>query len=218
MKNFALLALVVLFSAPFVATGQDDNSTDVECSSITDILCTPGAGLKAICEAIEISELNDDLAEDSWTIFAPTDEAFMALGRENLDSLVFGNDTVPLTDLLLFHVFPGVGLTSDLLPCEAGNNLLEMANGKDSRTLCTKGVTPIEQRGQYNDKQDAPKFMETDILACNGVVSSNACPCACVKKEALSRGEMHGMCRTGPKNSPNRVCCPCFCYLDPCFG
>jgi hypothetical protein len=78
---------------------------------------------------------------------------------------------IPLTDLLLFHIVPGVSLTSDLLPCEAGNNLLEMANGKDSRTLCTGKTSPIEQRGQFNDKADAPAFIDTDIVACNGVVS-----------------------------------------------
>lgn len=171
-----LLALVVLLSAPTVVTGlldEDSNSTEIPtetCQSITDILCTEGNNLKALCEAVAISDLSDDLAEDAWTIFAPTDDAFEALGRDNLDSLVFGNDTVPLTDLLLFHIVPGVSLTSDLLPCEAGNNLLEMANGKDSRTLCTGKTSPIEQRGQFNDKADAPAFIDTDIVACNGVI------------------------------------------------
>ena len=195
-----LFALVALFSASSGVNGQysalfgndaDDavsNSTeivDVEiddeeedgeetCKSITSILCTEGNNLNALCEAISISELNDDLAEDAWTIFAPNDEAFQALGRDNLDSLVFGNNTVALTDLLLFHIIPGVSLTSDLLPCEAGDNLSVMANGEDSRTICNGRSPPyaMEQRGQYNDKEDAPAFLETDIVACNGVVSN----------------------------------------------
>jgi uncharacterized surface protein with fasciclin (FAS1) repeats len=187
------LALVGLLSAPSLVTGQmesdvfsfefDGNSTDLEtsssptdsptgetCVSLADILCADGSNLVALCEAIQISELTDDLEDDVWTIFAPTDSAFEALGRDNLDALVFGNDTVPLTDLLLFHIVPGVSLTSDLLPCEAGNNLLEMANGEDSRTLCVDRVKPIEQRGKFNGKEDAPKFLEMDIMACNGVV------------------------------------------------
>ena len=151
---------------------MESNST--ECLTITDIICTEGINLNALCEAITITELNDDLDEDAWTVFAPIDDAFEGLGRDNLDSLVFGNDTVALTDLLLFHIVPGVSLTSDLLPCEAGNNLLEMANGEDSRTLCENKATPIEQRGQFNDKEDAPKFVDMDIMACNGVVS---CDC-----------------------------------------
>jgi len=171
-----LLALVALLSAPTVVSGlldEDSNSTEIPtetCESITAILCTEGNNLNALCEAVAISDLSDDLAEDAWTIFAPTDDAFEALGRDNLDSLVFGNDTVALTDLLLFHIVPGVSLTTDLLPCEAGNNLLEMANGRDSRTLCTGKITPIEQRGQFNDKADAPAFIDTDIVACNGVI------------------------------------------------
>jgi len=173
-------SLFLAFAA--TALGQDildlgDNSTEAptemetKCRSITDILCERGAGLRALCEAISISGLNDDLEDDFWTIFSPTDEAFEALGRKNLDYLVFGNNTVPLTDLLLFHIYPGVSLTKDLLPCEAGNNLLEMANGEDSRTICDRNVGPIIQKGAFNDRDDAPRFIEMDIMACNGVVS-----------------------------------------------
>lgn len=164
------------------AASSDSNSTSSSsCLSITDIICHDDGNLKALCEAINISELNDDLNEDTWTIFAPTDEAFEALGRDNLDSLVgvFGNDTdttvVPLTDLLLFHVVPGLALTSDMLPCEAGNNLVEMANGENSRTKCMRnnmgnGDIPSVQRGQFNNKMDPPMIIESDIIACNGVI------------------------------------------------
>ena len=155
---------------------DNDNSNSTSsssCASITAIVCHDDSNLKALCEAIGISELNDDLNEDTWTIFAPTDEAFEALGRNNLDSLVFGNDTVPLTDLLLFHVVPGLALTSDMLPCEAGNNLVEMANGETSRTICLKGdIFPSVQRGPSNNKTDPPMIIESDIVACNGVVST----------------------------------------------
>ena len=176
-KSSILLALVAILSAPNAVMGQlveegdvfDTNTTD--CQTIADIICTEGLNLNALCEAITITELDDDLGEDAWTVFAPTDLAFEALGRDNLDALVMANDTVALTDLLLFHIVPGVSLTSDLLPCEAGNNLLEMANGEDSRTLCEAKVTPVEQRGHFNDKADAPKFVDMDIMACNGVVS-----------------------------------------------
>ena len=188
MTSTIILVLGVLLAAAPSANGQvgqilfdavadDSNSTETEpsCQSIADILCSEGANTKALCEAISISELNDDLSEDSWTIFAPTDEAFEALGRDNLDSLVFGNDTIPLVDLLLFHIVPGVAITSDMLPCVAGENLIEMANGDDSRTICEGGVTPVEQRGKYNDKADAPAYIERDIEACNGVVSRVSC-------------------------------------------
>lgn len=174
-KSSIFLALVAILSAPStvmgLVVGEDDVFNTTECLSIADIICTEGLNLNALCEAITITELDDDLNEDAWTIFAPTDLAFEALGRDNLDALVMANDTVALTDLLLFHIVPGVALTSDLLPCEAGNNLLDMANGETSRTLCEAKVNPVEQRGQFNDKADAPKFVDMDIMACNGVVS-----------------------------------------------
>eukprot|EP00532_Pseudo-nitzschia_australis_P003110 CAMPEP_0168185936 /NCGR_PEP_ID=MMETSP0139_2-20121125/14131_1 /TAXON_ID=44445 /ORGANISM="Pseudo-nitzschia australis, Strain 10249 10 AB" /LENGTH=370 /DNA_ID=CAMNT_0008107843 /DNA_START=197 /DNA_END=1309 /DNA_ORIENTATION=+ len=166
IPNSFLLALVVLVSASAVLA-QDDNST--ACSTIAEIICDEKANLNAVCEAIIISELDDDLEQDTWTVFVPTDDAFEALGRDNLDSMVFGNDTVPLTDLVLFHVVPGVALTSDLLPCQAGVNLLEMANGHDSRTKCEGGI-PTFQKGPLNSKADPPQIIDADIAACNGVV------------------------------------------------
>ena len=173
-----LLALVVLVSASAVVLAEDSNATDINstttisaCSTITEIICDEKSNLNAVCEAIGISELDDDLEQDTWTVFVPTDDAFEALGRDNLDSMVFGNDTVPLTDLLLFHIVPGVALTSDLLPCQAGENLLEMANGYDSRTKCEGGI-PTVQKGSLNSKADSPRIIEADIAACNGVVST----------------------------------------------
>jgi len=124
-----VFAFVALFSTPSVFAEES-------CSSITDIICADNAGLNAVCEALLITELADDLSGDTWTVFAPIDDAFEVLGRDNLDALVFGNSTVPLTDLLLFHVIPGQSLTSADLPCVAGQNLVEMANGFSTRTIC----------------------------------------------------------------------------------
>jgi transforming growth factor-beta-induced protein len=76
--------------------------------------------------------LIDDLESDMWTVFAPTNEAFEELGSDVLDML--SNNTAVLTDLLLFHTVAGTVLKSDDLPCKAGDNLIEMSNGVESRT------------------------------------------------------------------------------------
>jgi uncharacterized surface protein with fasciclin (FAS1) repeats len=76
--------------------------------------------------------LDDDLASDQWTVFAPTNEAFAMLGQANID--YFYNDTAAFTDLLLYHVVAGEALQSSDLPCPAGSNLVSMANGQNSRT------------------------------------------------------------------------------------
>jgi len=130
-----------------------DSNSNSNCTTITDIVCNSDDNddfsLKALCEAITISELEDDLNEDTWTLFAPNDDAFEALGRQNLDSYVFGNgngnnnntdNDNTLTELLLFHLVAGStkALSANELPCVAGSNLITMANGEDSRTMCEK--------------------------------------------------------------------------------
>ena len=170
--TFAVIIALCGMPTVIVVNGQDVTTT---CTPITDILCNDednNYSTKAVCEAIKISELDDDLNEESWTIFAPNDKAFEKLGRQNLDYLVFNtSDTVPLVDLLLFHVVPGIGLSANELPCVAGSNLIEMANGEDSRTLCRRKDTPYAQKGRYNTDDALPNIISANIQACNGVVS-----------------------------------------------
>jgi uncharacterized surface protein with fasciclin (FAS1) repeats len=172
--TFAVIIALCGMPTVIVVNGQDVTTT---CTPITDILCNDednNYSTKAVCEAIKISELDDDLNEETWTIFAPNDKAFEKLGRQNLDYLVFNtSDTVPLVDLLLFHVIPGLVLSTNELPCVAGSNLIEMANGEDSRTLCRKKVTPYAQKGRYNTDDALPTIINSNIQACNGVVSKN---------------------------------------------
>jgi hypothetical protein len=85
-----------------------------------------------LCDALMDTGLIDDLETDIWTVFAPTNDAFEELGSNTLDTL--SNDTAVLTDLLLFHTVAGTALKSDDLPCVAGENLITMANGIETRT------------------------------------------------------------------------------------
>jgi uncharacterized surface protein with fasciclin (FAS1) repeats len=123
--------------------------------------------LATLCDALEVTGLYDDLESDMWTVFAPTDDAFGLLGDDNIAYLY--NDTSVLTELLLFHVVPGESLLAEDLPCVAGSNLVTMANGEDTRTLCQNGV-PTYQKGTANPSDDSPTFMTTDIVTCNGVI------------------------------------------------
>ena len=166
--------------------GADDSGN---CTTITDIVCDDDNDMKALCEMIQISDLDDDFNEEMWTVFAPKDASFERLGRSNLDSLVFGtNNTVPLTSLLLFHVIPNVAIAYQDLPCAAGSNLIEMGNGKSSRTMCVNKSTPRYQKGEFNVDGALPEFVETDIQACNGVVSYNykGGVCVCVQFSSSS--------------------------------
>ena len=116
--------------------------------------------------------LGDSLSTGNWTVFAPNNEAFLKLPPESVKILT--NDKMLLNRLLLFHVVDDTVLYRDDLPCVAGHNLIEMANGKDSRTLCKDirpGVpVPKYQKGKLNPKENPPQFLEFDRMACNGVV------------------------------------------------
>lgn len=98
--------------------------------------------------------------KDVFTVFAPTNEAFEKLPAD-LDSM----DSKTLTDLLLFHAVAGKKVYRDDLVCQ---ELLEMANGVDSRTFCDGGER--YQKGAGNTDERRPYIAEADIPACNGVV------------------------------------------------
>eukprot|EP00529_Nitzschia_sp_RCC80_P022801 CAMPEP_0113461128 /NCGR_PEP_ID=MMETSP0014_2-20120614/11374_1 /TAXON_ID=2857 /ORGANISM="Nitzschia sp." /LENGTH=489 /DNA_ID=CAMNT_0000352865 /DNA_START=171 /DNA_END=1640 /DNA_ORIENTATION=+ /assembly_acc=CAM_ASM_000159 len=165
----AAAAAVFLFSGMVVAEDNND-TTSSSCSTITDIACTTD-GFSKLCAAIDAAGLDDDLTTDMWTVFAPTDDAFDELGSSNLNYLLDPTNIVELQELLLFHVVAGDVITSDELPCVAGQNLIRMASGSDARSLCEKSV-PTWIKGKINEDEPdgAPMYVSTDIAACNGVV------------------------------------------------
>ena len=121
-----------------------------------------------LCTALQVTGLDDDLSSDQWTVFAPTDDAFSKLGSDNIEYLL--NDTLVLTDVLLFHVLPAL-VSGEDLPCVAGANLLEMANGDDLRSLCVNDVpTFLKGAGNPRDDSTMPMLIETDIETCSGTI------------------------------------------------
>ena len=100
-----------------------------ECQSITEIVCDE-KDFDVLCHALKYTDLDDDLGEDEWTLFAPTDDAFHEMmDRFHLDSIKeLEKDEV--TNLLLYHVVPK-GLEFHDIHC---GKELEMASGECSRT------------------------------------------------------------------------------------
>ena len=120
-----------------------------------------------LCNGLQRTGVKRTLSTGTWTIFAPTNEAFLKLPPADVE--ILSNDLVALTDLIIFHLVAQEKLYKDDLPCEAGNNLITMANGKDSRTLCENFI-PTYQKGKHNPDSDLPVFVSFDTVACNGVV------------------------------------------------
>jgi uncharacterized surface protein with fasciclin (FAS1) repeats len=133
-----------------------------------EIACTVPE-FSTLCTALKLTGLDIALETGTYTVFAPTDDAFAALPEGVLAGLI--DDVDALTDVLLFHAVADVAVTSSDLLCGvvADDNLVTMANGKDSRTVCQMGV-PTYQKGAGNGPENLPAIVGPDVFACNGVV------------------------------------------------
>lgn len=152
------LLLAVLFQA---ATGSQSQSQD-GCSAATTLACET-EGFETLCAAVEAAGLVETLSSGTFTIFAPTNDAFDALPDGALDGLLA--DTDALTNVLLFHVVPETTVYSTDLVC---TGLVEMGNGKDSRTVCVDDA--FYQKGAGNSRDAMPKIVQADLKVCNGVI------------------------------------------------
>jgi uncharacterized surface protein with fasciclin (FAS1) repeats len=142
-----------------VLTCQTDCSEDTDTTLPNLIETATAAGdFTTLMSALESSGLNQVLADDSerFTVFAPTNAAFDALGEETLTALLADNDA--LTDTLLYHVLPGsidAESAADLV-----NTSIAMQNNK-AAMLTLDGDTL-----KINDAN----IIQTDITASNGII------------------------------------------------
>lgn len=112
-----------------------------------------GSGFTILFEFFEQLDIGTLLTDD-YTVFAPTDAAFLALGNETLDAL--RENSTLLTGILVNHVLagvvPSVLVTNGLSAPSLGGLDLIFATGAD-------GITVNDAR-----------VVATDVLANNGIV------------------------------------------------
>lgn len=123
-----------------------------ESRSIAEIAVEDGS-FTTLVAALDAAGLVETLSgEGSFTVFAPTDDAFAALPEGTVEALL--GDIPALTDILLYHVADGRLMASDVL---------------------SRSIIPSLQ-GQYlavdaeAGKVDDAAIVVTDIQASNGVV------------------------------------------------
>jgi transforming growth factor-beta-induced protein len=116
-----------------------------------------------LCVLLIKYDLAPVLSGGSWTVFAPTNNAF-----EIVEDTIANLDDETVLNILLFHLVDDQVLKSDDLVC---GDLIEMANNKDSRTKCDDG-TPTYQSGGDNIDGFEPALVQVDVMACNGVIHS----------------------------------------------
>jgi uncharacterized surface protein with fasciclin (FAS1) repeats len=79
----------------------------------------------AFCQSLRKTGFDIALSQDTWTVFAPTNEAIVRLGHGALNSISLEE----LAQVLSFHLVPDRTLLKEDLPCVAGQNLVKMASG-----------------------------------------------------------------------------------------
>jgi transforming growth factor-beta-induced protein len=118
--------------------------------------------LSTLVAAVVAGDLVETLSnpDASFTVFAPTNEAFGALPDGTLDSLLKPENKDQLVDILTFHVLPTQVLSKDLKAAQKVQTVEGKALGifkKDGRVY----VTP--------DGKDYKQVTAADNLATNGV-------------------------------------------------
>jgi len=94
---------------------------------------------------------------DTYTVFAPTNAAFAALGADTINALLA--DPVALRNVLLLHVLPGTVVDSDTALSLVGFDI-QAGNG-ETLNLALKGDSLLI---------NGAKIIATDIQAVNGVI------------------------------------------------
>lgn len=151
MKFTSIFSALSLCALATPALGQD----------LVDVAVA--AGLSTLAAAVTAAGLVDTLKSPGpFTVFAPTNDAFAAVGEDTLNFLLTDEGIPTLTDILLYHVLVGAAVFSD----EIISGLPVMtAKPGDSVTLVLSGDDIL-----ISDATTTPaKVVIADVAGSNGV-------------------------------------------------
>ena len=144
MKKITSLAAAAVLSLGVSAQAFAENIVEV----------ASGAGsFNTLVTAVKAAGLVDTLSgKGPFTVFAPTDEAFAAIPKDQLEALLA--DKEALQKVLTYHVVSGKVMAADV---KAGE--VPTVQGQSIKVSTDGGV-----------KVDAANVVKTDISASNGVI------------------------------------------------
>lgn len=139
-----------------MAYGQCGDDSSKKRSDIVDIAASSDF-LSTLVAAVKAGELVEILKSDGpFTVFAPTNEAFMALPEGTLESLLKPENKDQLVAILTYHVVPGKIMSTDL------------SDGQKAKTAQGSNVNiSVSSMGV---KINNAKVTNADIEASNGIV------------------------------------------------
>lgn len=146
----------VLLPPAEMAEGEMSDDMMAEKQSIAAIAAEAGT-FNTLLAALEAAGLAETFAgEGSFTVFAPTDDAFAALPEGTVEALL-EDPQGALTDILTYHVVDGKVMASDVVGLDAAPTL----NGK---------AIAIKVDGSTVFLNENVMVIATDIEASNGVI------------------------------------------------
>ena len=154
-KKIALPIMVV----GLVACGGSDDDNDP--GNIAEV-ATGAGNFNTLVAALGATGLDTVLSDEegTFTVFAPTDEAFAKLGGDAIQGLLDDPDT--LRDILLYHVIVGSEVGSAAAISAAADNL-------EDNKVETSGDVTLSLNGG-NLFVNFSKVIEADVAANNGVI------------------------------------------------
>ena len=165
-KLFSLLLVFgLVFTFVLPVNAQDDGGDEEELPSIAEIVVAATEGDEAeftvLLAAVQAADLTTALDETGpYTVFAPTDAAFVALlDALGTDAETVLADTELLTSVLLYHVVPGVFYAEDVVEYDGERLATAYWGSSVEITVSDDGVMV-----------DGANIVATDIEASNGVV------------------------------------------------
>jgi uncharacterized surface protein with fasciclin (FAS1) repeats len=146
VTSAAALALL-LAAAPI-------NAEEKKAADIVDTAVAAGK-FNTLVTAVKAAGLVETLkGKGPFTVFAPTDEAFAKIPKENLEALL--KDMDQLTAVLTYHVVPGKVLAADVVKLDSAKT----AQGSEVTISASAGGVKV----------NGANVVKTDILCSNGVI------------------------------------------------
>ncbi len=148
----AVVAFGLAFAAILPASAMDHGKK----KDIVDTAVADGR-FTTLVAAVQAADLVDALKGDGpLTVFAPTDEAFAALGQETIDTLLLPENKDQLVAILTYHVVAGKTVAADLTGKTVSVETLE------GRTVDIDGTDGVSVNGAT--------VIVPDVMAKNGVI------------------------------------------------
>lgn len=147
MKLFKLVTTLGIVTSSLAASGSIAAGKDIVDTAIS------AGSFKTLVIAVQKAGLVETLkSKGPFTVFAPTDEAFAKIPKDQLDALLANK--AKLTKVLTYHVVAGKVMAADV---KAGS----------AKSVEGSNLTITTDNGVMVDKA---KVIKTDIAASNGVI------------------------------------------------